>query len=229
MAAALEELDRAKSEFVENASHELRTPLTAMQLSIANLRDGVAGPPSPRQAETLARLARDTERLIRLVNDLLELARLEAGAVELRAEDLALETVALDCVAALEPLARKQGLAVEVSGRGAARADRGVVQRIVTNLLDNAIKFTPQGGRIAVRVADARVEVVDTGPGFADLALFDKFRQGRTAEVKHAGAGLGLAIAKKLAARAGGTIELAAGDLQAGRGARLTVRLGDGA
>jgi len=206
MAASLERLDDAKSDFVANVSHELRTPLTAIRLSIANLSDGVLGPVAEAQRETLARLRRDVDRMIRMVNDLLEMARLEAGAVVPKREWFDLAALAREVASALEPLAREKKLEVVVTGEGRAFADRSLIHRVASNLLDNAIKFTPQGGRVALAVGENELRVADTGPGLKNDRLFEKFSQAPVDGAKPRGTGLGLAIVKSLVALHGGSV-----------------------
>jgi two-component system, OmpR family, sensor histidine kinase BaeS len=223
MADALERLDSAKSEFVGNVSHELRTPLTSIKLSIANLQDGVLGPLDPRQEAALSRLGGDVDRVIALVNTLLELARIEAGAVAPRRAPLELHALCREAAQALEPLAQKKEIAIKVRGEGRALGDPEMLVRVVSNLLDNALKFTPAGGQVAVEVAQGKLTVSDSGPGVELADPFGKFVQGESAGVKHRGAGLGLAISKKLVELMGGEIRLA--PREAAGGAVFVVEL----
>ncbi len=220
MAGALHELDRVKSEFVANVSHELRTPLTSLKLSVANLLDGVIGEVDPRQRAALERVQGELERLIRLVNQLLEMARLEAGAVEPKRERVELEPLAREVAAALEPLAGEHAIRIEIEGTGAVRADRSMVQRVLMNLLDNAIKFSPARGTVKVVLAPGGFRVQDQGPGVETSFTFEPFRQGHQHGVKNPGVGLGLAIVRKL-------VELNEGSLrvESGAGAGLVVEL----
>jgi signal transduction histidine kinase len=220
MAAALEGLDAAKSDFVANVSHELRTPLTAMRLSIANLLDGMAGEVDERARATLERLRRDAERMVSLVSDLLELARIEAGAVLPRKVACDLAALACECAAAVAPLADDKRISIEVKGEGIAEADPALLRRVVTNLLDNAVRFTPAGGRVAVVASGPELRVSDTGPGLNDPRLFEKFVQGSQDGVKHRGVGLGLTIVKKLIDLHGGSVRL-----EPGEGATFVIRL----
>jgi signal transduction histidine kinase len=206
MAAALEKLDDAKSEFVASVSHELRTPLTAIRLSIANLLDGVLGPIDDGQRETLARLKGDVDRMIVMVNDLLEMARLEAGAVVAKREPLDLAVLGREVAAALEPLARAKKIAVSVTGEGRVEGDRSQLHRVLSNLVDNAIKFTPEGGTVTIAVEGRVVRVVDQGPGVSNPRLFEMFAQAPVHGVKPRGTGVGLAIVKKLVELHGGTV-----------------------
>jgi signal transduction histidine kinase len=221
MAASLERLDDAKSEFVASVSHELRTPLTAIRLSIANLLDGVLGPVDEAQKTTLTRLRGDVDRMIRMVNDLLEMARLEAGAVAPRREQVELATLAREVAAALEPLARQKNVEVRVAGEGMASVDRSMIHRVISNLVDNGIKFTPEGGSVTIAVSENSVSVTDTGPGVRNERLFEKFAQVAVDGVKPHGTGLGLAIVKKLVELHGGAVKHEPSD----GGARFVVTL----
>jgi signal transduction histidine kinase len=194
MAESLEGLDRAKSDFVAHVSHELRTPLTSLRLSVENLLDGVRGELAPAQRETLARVRGDLERMERLVEDLLELARLEAGAVRPAREAVDLAALAREAAQDLAPAAAQRGVRIEVDGAGHARCDAGLMRRVLANLLDNAVKFSPQGGRVVVAVREDELCVADQGPGVSSERVFERFHK------EHAGpgAGLGLSIVKKL-------------------------------
>ncbi len=220
MAAALRELDRAKSEFVASVSHELRTPLTSMRLSIGNLLDGVVGELDPPQRAALERVERELERLIQLVNQLLEMAKLEAGTVRPALARVELAPLAREVAGSLAALAAERGIALEIEGGGAVRGDRGMLQRVLLNLLDNALKFSPDGKRVRVRLGPRGFRVEDEGPGLDPALAFERFRQGNQQGVKHPGAGLGLAIVKKLVEVQGGTVRVERGD-----GAVLIVEL----
>lgn len=222
MAASLERLDDAKSEFVASVSHELRTPLTAIRLSIANLLDGVLGPVDEAQKPTLTRLRGDVDRMIRMVNDLLEMARLEAGAVAPRREQVELALLAREVAGALEPLAREKKVEVRVTGEGKGNVDRSMIHRVISNLVDNGIKFTPEGGSVTIAVSESGVSVTDTGPGVTNDRLFEMFAQAPVHGVKPRGTGLGLAIVKKLVELHGGTVE---NEPSEGGGARFVVKL----
>jgi len=206
MAAALEQLDDAKSDFIANVSHELRTPLTSMRLSLANLTDGVAGPLEDRQAVALHRIQSDAERLIKLVDDLLAMARLEAGVEHVASIELDLAELARAVASSLESLASERDVRIVVTGDGRALADSSMLTRVLTNLVDNAIKFSPDGGQVSVEVGDDVLCVRDQGPGLESETMFERFRQGDAEGVKNRGAGLGLSIVKKLVELCGGTI-----------------------
>ena len=206
MAAAVESLDRAKSEFVSTVSHELRTPLTAMKVSVENLIDGVGS------EETLPRLRGDIDRLIRLVNELLELARLEAGAAPLEFGAHELSGLADSCLLSLRPLLEAKELQVERAFTpGPTRCDEARLRQVLTNLLDNAIKAAPPGGTIEVLVAPGRLEVSDSGPGVPPKRAEEIFRPFA------AGGGIGLSIAQRIVRLHGGSISVA--------GSRFSVTL----
>ncbi len=228
MAEALQALDHAKNEFLSHVSHELRTPLTSMQLSVANLLDGTVGQPSEEQSRALSRIRADVDRLIRMVNELLDIARIEAGKVSLRRVEADLARIAADCVERLDGVAKQRGVKLELHTNGASprSVDAERMQQVVLNLVDNAIKFTPTGGTVAVRVEDGRISVRDTGIGIPPdqiERIFEPFHQAPQADgSKHAGAGLGLAISRKLVLLHGGTIGATS---VPGSGSEFTVEL----
>lgn len=150
--ARLQELDRLKSEFVSHVSHELRTPLAAIRMSVENLADGVAGETSPTVRRYLVRVRENTDRLTRLITDLLDLSRIEAGRVALVPAPLPIEGLVREVLEGLRPLADGQGVALVASpAAGAeAQADRDKVAQVLINLVENAIKFTPRGGSVTV-------------------------------------------------------------------------------
>ena len=199
MAAALERLDEAKSSFIGTVSHELRTPLTSMRLSIENLCDGVLGPIDEKQQRSLVRIRADVDRLIRMVSELLELARLEAGveSPERAASDL--HRIASSCCERAQGLAVERGVTLRAEGSGSARIDAGILERILSNLIENAIRHGPEKGLVRVVVADDEVSVIDQGGGFDGELMFEPFAQGRDGGRKKPGVGLGLTIVRKLA------------------------------
>jgi signal transduction histidine kinase len=218
--------NRAKSEFLSTMSHELRTPLNAIGGYAELLEMGIHGPLTDAQRAAIHRLQRSQHHLLALINDVLNLARLEAGRVEYRIEDVPVDEALAEMEALIAPQAASKRLTYEYRRAGSAlrvRADRERLQQVVVNLLSNAVKFTPPGGRITMdTVAHAdRVEirVADTGCGIApdvQEAIFQPFVQvergyTRTSE----GTGLGLSISRDLARAMGG--ELA-----------VTSRVGDG-
>jgi signal transduction histidine kinase len=213
----LRELDELKSDFLGNVSHELRTPLAAIQGFVDNLLDGITGPLTGKQRHYLIRVHDNVERLTRMVSDLLDLTRIEARKIELapRAVDPG-EWVA-EAVEELRPLARARTIqvALEVAGCPPVWGDPDKLHQVLTNLLSNALKFTPPGGRVTVTAAPepgglARLAVHDTGLGIPPdqrERVFDKFYQlGRVDGGRPSGSGLGLTIARHLVDLHGGRV-----------------------
>ena len=197
MAAALQQLDPMKSEFVAHVSHELRTPLTSAKMALANVQEGLSGP------DSLARVQLDLDRLIRMVNELLDVAKIEAG-LALAKQSTNLRDLVTGAVGTLKPMAR---VPILVSGRGATLdLDPARVHEIVVNLVDNALKYAKS--RVDVEIRDREVRVTDDGPGVPPEhreRIFEKFSKVETGP-KPPGAGLGLSIARKLAQLHGGSL-----------------------
>ena len=214
----LKRLERVRREFVANVSHELRTPLTAIKGYAETLRDG--GLRHPETAAEFVRIIhRHAERLRALIEDLLDLAAVEQGEARLKPAPVRMRDVVAPVEALIRPAAeaRHQTLALEVpDDLPAVLADRDRLAQVLINLLDNAVKFTPEGGRIALsaRGVDGRVilAVSDNGVGIpaSDLPrIFERFyRVGRSRDRREGGTGLGLAIAKHLTQAMHGTIEV---------------------
>lgn len=213
----LKTLDQAKSEFLNIASHELRTPLTSIKGSLSLLGSGVMGPIDASSLKLIKIAEVETDRLIRLINDLLDLAKIEAGKLPLVCAWMPWDEIAAKTTEGLMGLAHRAGVNMKVEPALGLEVfmDRDRIQQVLTNLISNAIKFSPEGGWILVSVGRNNqgallVNVQDQGPGIApeDMALiFQKFRQGSNPDnplVK--GTGLGLAIAKALVAEHGGDI-----------------------
>ncbi|MEK7466539.1 MAG: HAMP domain-containing sensor histidine kinase [Planctomycetota bacterium] len=235
MAASLEKLDQMKSDFVSHVSHELRTPLTSMKLSVANLQDGILGPVGEKQLDVLGRCRHDLDRLIRMVNELLDEARLEAGKVELAKVQCDLAEIARSAVETVRPLADAKGVKIAVDTAPAPlAADRAKILEVVLNVVDNAVKFTPQGGAVGVRVAvrDGGVEcqITDEGPGIPvekASRIFERFAMIPAGGApKPPGAGLGLSIARKIVELHQGTIR--ATNREGRPGAIFLIRLPPG-
>lgn len=230
----LRALDRLKDELVAVVAHDLRTPLTSIRGYVDLLLEGGGGPLTDTQMQFLGVVDRNSHRLLKLTEDLLLLACSEAGELELDLADCDLACVVRDAAASARPAAEAKGLAldVRVDGVPAVRGDRARLGQLLDNLVANAVKFTPVGGRIELtldRAADGRaatVAVADTGPGIpADELplLFSRFFRARHATAaKVPGTGLGLAIAKTIAEAHGGAIAVESVE---GEGTRFTVSL----
>jgi signal transduction histidine kinase len=215
--ARLREVDQLKSDFLGNVSHELRTPLAAVKGYVDNLLDGVAGPLTEKPRHYLGRVRDNADRLGRMVSDLLDLTRIEAGKIELIPLALAVSDLVGDALDGLRHVAdgRRVRLAADLSPCPRVWADPDKVHQILTNLLANAIKFSPPGGQVTVMVAPdtcglVRFAVEDTGPGIPPAErerVFDKFYQvGRAEGERPLGTGLGLTIARHLVELHGGRI-----------------------
>lgn len=221
MTESLRQLDRLKSDFVAHVSHELRTPLTSAKLSLANLEEEVLGPMTDRQKTVAARIGTDMDRLILMVNELLDIARLEAGGGELDRRTVDLAEVISAALDTLRPLGHPRGIDLRWEPTPLTiEGDPARLEQVVLNLVDNAIKVSPDGGAVSIRIEGRELVVEDEGPGLPDDGehLFEKFAPRKTGDQ---GAGLGLSITKKLVELHGGTIR---GENRSGRGARFTVR-----
>ncbi len=218
--ARLRELDQLKSDFLGNVSHELRTPLAAVKGFIDNLLDGVAGDLSEKQRHYLARVRDNADRLSRMVSNLLDLTRIEAGKIELAPQTLCLADLVTEAAESLRPVARARGLQLDVELDRAAPGltvwgDPDKVHQVLANLVSNAIKFSSHGGRVTVALGPGgtglvRLDVRDTGPGVPAEdreRVFDKFYQvGRVDGQRPPGSGLGLTIARHLVELHGGRV-----------------------
>jgi signal transduction histidine kinase len=228
----IERADRLKSEFLASMSHELRTPLHTIIGFSELLAEQLEGPLNEKQHRFINHIHRDSIHLLELINDVLDLSKIEAGRLELRPE-------AIDAAGAIEEVlssVRSQGLAkslaieIDVSVPEAVCADRVRFKQILYNLLSNAVKFTPEGGRISVEagIRDGLLEVSvsDTGVGIPKAehdSVFDKFYQtGMTTKGVREGTGLGLAITKRLVEEHGGKIRL---ESELGKGSCFTFTI----
>ncbi|MBI5747141.1 MAG: GAF domain-containing sensor histidine kinase [Nitrospirae bacterium] len=205
----LKEFDRLKTMFLSLVSHELRTPLTSIKGFVENMLDGFTGGLNNKQKDYLKRIKSNTDRLTRMINDLLDLSAIESGRIRLSPVELSPSEVAKEVVEQLKPLAAEKNLFIEIIAPDQAPkiwADQDKLNQIMINLLNNAIKFTPAGGRIRIETGfndkDSFVCVHDNGVGISpeDLPkIFDPFFQvSRQAEEKVQGSGLGLTITKSL-------------------------------
>jgi signal transduction histidine kinase len=228
----LEAASRHKSEFLANMSHELRTPLNAILGFSEVLTQGMFGAVNEKQSEYLHDILESGRHLLSLINDILDLSKIEAGRMELELSEFDLPQAIQNALTLVRERALRRGIGLHyaIDDRVAAiRADERKVKQVLLNLLSNAIKFTPEGGRIEVRAAPAdrlvEVSVADTGIGIAaeDLeTVFEEFRQVGTAEKKAEGTGLGLALAKKFVELHGGQICV---ESELGRGSTFTFTL----
>ncbi len=222
----------AKSDFLAAMSHELRTPLN----SIIGFSELLQRPISPdgHEAATVQEFAGHIHgsglHLLELINEVLDLAKVEAGKLDLRPTVFDLEELVRNTIGQMQPLADRKSirLGVEADGRQSVEADRSRIRQVVFNLLSNAIKFTPEGGSVRVLLStdsrSARLEVVDTGVGIApddQASIFEAFKQAPAAAGLE-GTGLGLTLARQLVEAHGGTIAL---ESEVGQGSRFSVVL----
>jgi len=226
----LQRLYEQQGAFVSNVAHEFRAPLTVIKGSLDNLADGLHGPISPDQQEPVVMCRRETGRLSRLVGDLLDIARMEAGKLRLTTKEVSLADLLKETAKLFEREIAKRGLSLAVDSPDEPAiiiGDRDRLEQVFVNLLGNAVKFTRQGGiRIRLRrdQDEYQIDVEDTGPGIApeDLErIFDKFERVENQQSEE-GSGLGLPIARDL-------VQLHKGRLwaksQLGQGSRFIVRL----
>ncbi len=226
------ELDRLKDDFVATVSHELRTPLTSMMGFLEMIREGEAGQLTDEQKRFLAIVYRSSERLQRLVGDLLFVARLDASGLQLHFAPVHIDEIVREVAESSSALARSREitLELEVTEVPLVRGDRERLVQLIGNLLSNALKFTPAGGTVTVRAflegGNVVLEVADTGIGIpADEQdrLFQRFFRSSTATQQAIpGTGLGLVISRAIAEAHGGTIDVTS---QAGAGACFRIEL----
>lgn len=217
MCDKLRELDRMKADFFSSMSHELRTPLTSIKEGTGLLLDGVGGQTTDKQRKLLAILAEESNRLIGVVNSLLDLSKMDAGMMNYEFETVNLDPLIRRAIAEITPLVEAKQISLESAVEmplPSARLDPERILQVLRNLIGNAVKFTPNGGRVRIVARPAngklQVSVTDSGPGVPPESLkmiFEKFSQG-----KHKGAhtrqgtGLGLAIARSIIQSHGGEI-----------------------
>jgi GAF domain-containing protein len=228
----LEAASRHKSEFLANMSHELRTPLNAIIGFSEVLHERMFGEINEKQAEYLADILESGKHLLSLINDILDLSKIEAGRMELQPSEFDLPAAIENTLVLVRERAQRRGIALgRVVDRrlGMIDADERKIKQVLLNLLSNALKFTPEGGRVDVRAElagdVAEISVTDTGIGIApgDLAsVFEEFRQVGTAARKVEGTGLGLAISRKFVELHGGTIGVQS---RVGEGSTFTFTL----
>jgi PAS domain S-box-containing protein len=232
----VERANRLKSEFLASMSHELRTPLNTILGFSELLSEESAGALNDKQKRFLTHIRRDASHLLELINDVLDLSKIEAGRLELRLEKFPMAVALAEVLTSIRPLAATKGIHLDgqLDTQLAIQADRLRFKEILFNLLSNAIKFTPSGGRVWIEtsVADGSVCTLigDSGIGIAAEdreAIFESFRQvSATTKGVREGTGLGLAITKRLVEHHGGRIWV---ESQPGQGSRFyfTLRLGE--
>lgn len=231
--AELRRLNQIRSEFTSMVSHELRTPLTAIKESIAIILDGVDGPITEEQSETLSLAKNNVDRLSRLISNVLNFARLESGKLELHLDETDLKALIAEVCALMKISAVKKALALSCRLPDHAVevvCDPDNMMQVLINLIDNAIKYTPRGGRIGVELAErnshVEIRVRDSGIGIPkedQKRIFDLFAQSFHRGLWHAGgAGVGLAICKRLVEQHDGRISV---ESRPGEGSTFTVVL----
>jgi PAS domain S-box-containing protein len=233
---AADEANQAKSNFLATMSHELRTPLNAIGGYVQLLGMGIPGPITPQQQEMLDRIERSQRHLLRLINDVLNLARIEAGRIDYVIDSFLLSDVVNSIMPMIEPQISSKQLKFEVivPGDVTVKADREKVQQILLNLLTNATKFTPGGGSVGAeggltQTGEVFLRVSDTGIGIPAAMvdkIFEPFIQvdsNKTRGVE--GSGLGLAISRDLARGMGGDLRVRS---EEGKGSAFTMTLPPG-
>jgi signal transduction histidine kinase len=210
MASKLETVERQRRELVANVSHELRTPIAGLRARLENLADGV----EVLDAEAVGAMLRSTERLSRLVDQLLELSQFESGAISIDRHKFVVREVIEDAAADVRPVNADVCIVVDVDARLAGTGDPDRIHEVLTNLLTNAVRHSPAGGEVTLRGTPVpggiRIEVSDEGPGVPPgeiERIFERFYRVDAARASDAGgAGLGLAIARSIAELHGGSI-----------------------
>jgi PAS domain S-box-containing protein len=228
----VERANRLKSEFLSGMSHELRTPLHTITGFTELLEEELEGPLNEKQHRFVRLIHQDSQHLLALINDVLDLSKIESGRLELQRETFPLRESLEETIAAVRPRGDAKSIQIECVVPDAMNlyADRLRFRQILYNLLSNAVKFTPEGGRIRVEVARngrfMEVSVTDTGIGIAlseQVSVFDKFYQvGQRQAGGHEGTGLGLAITQHLVEEHGGSIGLQS---EPGKGSRFTLSI----
>ena len=231
--ATLQELNRLKSEFLANMSHELRTPMNAIIGYSSLMLDRLYGDLTDKQQNALKRVSANANNLLQLINNILDISKLQAGKMPLYLEEFSLRELCEDVVGIMDALAREKNIYLTLSESGdvVLHSDKTRLKQILINLIGNAIKFTQKGGVTLTVEADtvsqtARVTVKDTGIGIktehAD-AIFEEFRQADASTTReYGGTGLGLAIVKKLTELLNGCITVQS---VPGEGSAFTVTL----
>ena len=230
----LRELDRLKTMFLSQVSHELRAPLTSIQGFVENMLDGMTGELKGKQREYLHRMRENTERLTRMITNLLDLSRIESGTQRVDRVPWRLFELVEEVIRQFEPVAKGMHVILELACEDPTLqilADHDKFVQILTNLVDNAIKFTPAGGKVTVSLTRpdpnrAMLTVADTGVGMPAEAmenLFAPFYQAsQDSRIQAKGLGLGLSIVKSLVEAHGGTIAVTS---ELGQGSEFRILL----
>lgn len=234
--AARSDMDSVKDEFISTVSHELRTPLTSIRGALGLLTSGMLGDIDPKSQNLLRIASSNTERLIRLINDILDLERMESGRAPLKLRRCSIQDLAREAVDTMTPMADNAGIHLELTCYAPRDsiyfdADPDRMLQVLTNLLSNAIKFSPVGSTVAVQIdSDTNsvlLKVVDQGRGIPPdklEAVFDRFQQVESSDAsKKGGTGLGLAICRSIVQQHGGAIWAQAN--QNGPGTTLWMQL----
>ena len=211
------EIDQMKSDFISLVSHELRTPLTSIIGFVSFILDGKAGAINDRQRNSLARVQRQSKRLAALINDLLDISRIESGRIQMEQESISLLEIVTQRLEEIRPQADEKSIRLVLTAPESIPdilGDEARMGQVFTNLIGNAIKFTPNNGEVSVKVeADGNllhVEVIDTGPGIPAeerQKIFDKFYQLSDISTRQqGGSGLGLSITKSIVEAHGGKL-----------------------
>jgi PAS domain S-box-containing protein len=231
---ALEQASALKSQFLANMSHEFRTPLNAILGYTHMLLNGVTGSVSEPQRKSLTRIDSNSRHLLALINDILDITRIEAGRMPLNTSSFKVSELVDEVMSELEPIIKRSKLKVSAKIRRnfpKLKSDRQKVKQIVLNLLSNALKFTPQGSvtisaTYDVKAREVAIAVNDTGVGIpieSQNKVFEDFRQLDSSPARgYGGTGLGLSICRRLSQMLGGTIDL---ESEVGRGSTFTLRL----
>jgi signal transduction histidine kinase/DNA-binding response OmpR family regulator len=228
----VERATKLKSKFLANMSHELRTPLNAIVGFSDLLAEGSAGQLNDKQKRFVHHIKQGSAHLLQLINDILDLSKIEAGQLELRSEEFLVMDALPEVLSTINPLAMAKNILIEQRGETTSliKADRVRFKQILYNLLSNAVKFTPKGGQIKIECVDdsdfVRVSISDSGIGIRpedQRVIFNEFRQVEgSADGSQEGTGLGLAITKRLVEQQGGQISVQS---ELGKGSRFTFTL----
>ena len=221
--AALENADLLKSQFISNMSYELRTPLNTIIGFSEALQDGIAGPLSDRQKDYILNVLDASRQLARMVSDILDLATIQAGFMQLDLKRTDIGGLVSGAISDIQGPAADRSITLVLESASEpleASCDPGRIRQVLTNLLTNSVKFSPEGGRVFVRTAPmvldqpyAAIIIEDTGSGAADAdreRFFESFVQA-SSDTRQSGAGLGLALSKSLIELHGGRVEIAGG------------------